>query len=56
MNRYVIYSFIRLLVIGLLIFFLFMIGLMIGYGVIGNGEPMAVFNGNLWTNLMKFLK
>ena len=56
MNRYVAYSLIRLLLLILLIFFFFMVGLMIGYGVIGDGEPTAVFSGNLWTNVLKFMK
>ncbi|HPJ00720.1 MAG TPA: DNA-directed RNA polymerase subunit beta [Enterococcus sp.] len=33
---------------------LFFIGLMIGYGVIGDGSPFHVFNRELWQHILDF--
>ncbi len=29
---------------------------MIGYGLIGNGNPMDVFDEKIWTHIMNFFK
>lgn len=35
---------------------LFAIGLMIGYGVLGNGETMQVFEKETWEHILDFLR
>ncbi|KFN90732.1 hypothetical protein TMUPMC115_1755 [Tetragenococcus muriaticus PMC-11-5] len=36
--------------------FLFFIGLMVGYGLIGDGSPMQVFNRTLWQHIFEFIQ
>jgi hypothetical protein len=35
---------------------LFILGMMIGFGVIGGGNPVKVLNHNLWDNVFSFLR
>ncbi|RLK64088.1 DNA-directed RNA polymerase subunit beta [Atopobacter sp. AH10] len=36
--------------------FLFIVGLVIGYGFIGSGEPFAILKQETWANLMTYFK
>ncbi|OJG20083.1 hypothetical protein RU97_GL000316 [Enterococcus canis] len=40
----------------LLMMLLFIIGTMIGYGVIGSGKATDVFNFSIWQHILDFLK
>ncbi|OJG70343.1 hypothetical protein RV11_GL001483 [Enterococcus phoeniculicola] len=40
----------------LLVMLLFIIGMMIGYGVIGGGKPFSVFSHDLWNHIYTFFK
>lgn len=46
----------RVIIVLVLIVAFFMIGTMIGYGVIGNGKPTDVFNGETWTHIIEIIK
>ncbi|WP_432704619.1 DNA-directed RNA polymerase subunit beta [Enterococcus cecorum] len=35
---------------------LFFIGLMIGYGIIGDGHPLEVLNPSIWHHIFDFIK
>ena len=35
---------------------LFFIGLMIGYGIIGDGHPLEVLNPSIWRHIFDFIK
>lgn len=35
---------------------LFAIGLMVGYGVLGNGETMQVFQRETWEHIVDFIR
>lgn len=54
-SRYILYTLIKIMAVFFMAFLLFFVGLMIGYGVIGDGSPMDVFQGNLWGNIFRFL-
>lgn len=54
-SRYILYTLIKIMTVFLIAFILFFAGLMIGYGVIGDGSPMDAFQSNLWENLFRFL-
>ncbi|KAF1301247.1 MULTISPECIES: DNA-directed RNA polymerase subunit beta [Enterococcus] len=55
-NRYVLTTLIKIFLVILLAFILFIVGTMIGYGVIGDGMPLKVFNPQLWTHILDFMK
>lgn len=40
----------------LLALVLFAVGLMIGYGVLGNGETMQVFQRETWEHILDFIR
>lgn len=46
----------KVLLFVLLLVILFHIGLMIGYGGIGDGKPTGVFDGEVWNHITDFLK
>lgn len=54
-NRYILTNIIKVLLVILLAIVLFLGGLMIGYGVIGDGSPFQVFNRELWHHILDFL-
>lgn len=54
-SRYILYTVLKIMAVFFIAFILFFIGLMIGYGVIGDGSPKDVFNGNIWSNLLRVL-
>lgn len=39
-----------------LTFFSIIIGVLIGYAVIGDGNPLDIFNWNTWQHILDFLK
>ncbi|MFV0559694.1 MAG: DNA-directed RNA polymerase subunit beta [Enterococcus sp.] len=53
-DHYILVTLVKILFIILLIFALFIAGTMIGYGVIGGGDPFHVFEPQLWQHIMKF--
>ena len=54
--RYILVTLLKILVVISLVIILFVVGTMIGYGLIGNGNPMDVFDEKIWTNIMNFFK
>lgn len=54
-SHYILYSVIKVLAVLLIAFILLFAGLMIGYGVIGEGSPMDVFKINIWGTLSRFI-
>ncbi|MCC9274618.1 MAG: DNA-directed RNA polymerase subunit beta [Enterococcus aquimarinus] len=55
-SRYILYTILKIAAVFFIAFLLFLGGLMVGYGVIGDGSPMAVFDANIWANITRFLK
>ncbi|EPI00885.1 MULTISPECIES: DNA-directed RNA polymerase subunit beta [unclassified Enterococcus] len=53
-SRYILLTLMKILIVLLLIFILFIIGTMIGYGVIGGGNPFRVFQPDLWLHIVDF--
>lgn len=56
LNRYILTSLIKILIVILLAILLFLTGTMIGYGVIGDGSPFKVFSPSLWNHIFEFMK
>lgn len=54
--RYILVTLIKVLlvIVGMLV--LFFVGTAIGYGVIGDGDPFKVFDGEIWEHIFSFLK
>ncbi|HJF18746.1 MAG TPA: DNA-directed RNA polymerase subunit beta [Enterococcus columbae] len=46
----------KLVLVLVLAIILFFVGLMIGYGVIGNGKATDVFNPSIWQHIFAFFK
>ena len=46
--RYILVTLLKILVVISLVIILFVVGTMIGYGLIGNGNPMDVFDEKIW--------
>lgn len=55
-TRYIVVTLLKILVVIALVIILFVAGTMIGYGVIGGGNPRDVFKAEVWTHIMEFLK
>ncbi|KAF1305478.1 DNA-directed RNA polymerase subunit beta [Enterococcus saccharolyticus] len=55
-SRYILISISKVLVVILIAMILFFVGLMIGYGVIGDGSPFQVFDGELWDRILDFIR
>ncbi|MDR0921525.1 MAG: DNA-directed RNA polymerase subunit beta [Lactobacillales bacterium] len=55
-GRYILISLIKILIVIALMMLLFIIGTMIGYGVIGGGKATEVFHASLWEHLFSFFK
>ena len=53
-QRYILVSLVKILVVVLLLILLFIAGTMIGYGVIGDGNPFKVFQPSLWLHIREF--
>ncbi len=54
--RQVLISLIKVVLVLLGIIFLFLIGISIGYAVIGDGKMQDVFNGQIWDHIFSFLR
>ncbi|HAP3369433.1 TPA: DNA-directed RNA polymerase subunit beta [Enterococcus faecalis] len=54
--RYILVTLLKILVVISLVIILFVVGTMIGYGLIGNGNPMDVFDEKIWIHIMNFFK
>ncbi|RTK64084.1 DNA-directed RNA polymerase subunit beta [Enterococcus faecalis] len=54
--RYILVTLLKILVVISLVIILFVVGTMIGYGLIGNGNLMDVFDEKIWTHIMNFFK
>ncbi|WP_165003635.1 MULTISPECIES: DNA-directed RNA polymerase subunit beta [unclassified Enterococcus] len=55
-QRYILISLIKILIVILLLVLLFIAGTMIGYGVIGGGNPFKVFQPSLWLHVRDFFR
>ncbi|MGM0125045.1 hypothetical protein IGI37_002441 [Enterococcus sp. AZ194] len=55
-TRHILFSLLKIVVVIVLIMLLFVIGMMIGYGVIGGGKPLSVFSHDLWDHIFTFFK
>lgn len=44
----------KVLIVIIIAFLLFFIGLMIGYGVFGDGSPFGIFSDKLWQHIFTF--
>jgi len=55
-NRYILTAVIKILLVVLFAIVLFLVGLMIGYGIVGAGSPFQVFNRDLWHHILEFVK
>ncbi|MGC6768896.1 DNA-directed RNA polymerase subunit beta [Enterococcus sp. LJL128] len=55
-TRYIIVTLLKILVVISLVVILFVTGTMIGYGIVGGGDPKDVFNKEVWTHIFDFLK
>ncbi|MBO0460706.1 MULTISPECIES: DNA-directed RNA polymerase subunit beta [unclassified Enterococcus] len=53
-SRYILISMVKILAVILLVLLLFIIGTMIGYGLIGGGSPFKVFQPSLWLHIFDF--
>ena len=47
---------VRVLIFLLLAIILFSAGLMVGYGVIGDGDPMLVFEKQTWEHILNYVR
>ncbi|MDT2756118.1 DNA-directed RNA polymerase subunit beta [Enterococcus asini] len=56
LNRYILTTLVKILLVILLALVLFILGTMIGYGGIGGGMPLKVFYPGLWTHILEFMK
>lgn len=55
-QRYILITLVKILVVILLLILLFIAGTMIGYGVIGGGNPFKVFQPSLWLHIQDFFQ
>lgn len=55
LNRYVLISLMKILLVIFLVIILFAVGTMIGYGIIGDGMPLKVFSPKLWNHILDFV-
>ncbi|MFV0557425.1 MAG: DNA-directed RNA polymerase subunit beta [Enterococcus sp.] len=55
LNRYILTSLVKILTVILLAIIMFVIGTMIGYGVIGDGIALKVFYPGLWMHIFDFM-
>lgn len=55
-QRYILITLVKILVVILLLILLFIAGTMIGYGVIGGGNPFKVFQLSLWLHIQDFFR
>lgn len=46
----------KIMLVIVLIVLAFIIGAMVGYGVLGDGEPAGVFDSVIWENIFNYFK
>lgn len=46
----------KIMLVIVLVILAFIIGGMVGYGVLGDGEPTDIFNTELWEHIFSFFK
>ena len=46
----------KIMLVIVLIVLAFIIGAMVGYGVLGDGEPAGVFDPAIWENIFNYFK
>lgn len=46
----------KIMLVIVLVILAFVIGGMVGYGVVGDGEPTGVFSTELWEGIFSFFK
>ena len=55
-SRYILTTVSKIFLVIILAIILFFVGLMVGYGVIGDGSPTDVFNSELWAHIFDFFR
>ncbi|HJD14787.1 MAG TPA: DNA-directed RNA polymerase subunit beta [Candidatus Enterococcus stercoripullorum] len=55
-TRYIRNVLLKIFFVFILAVVLFFVGLMIGYGIIGDGHPLEVLNPAIWHHIFDFLK
>lgn len=55
-TKYVLKQLVKIIIVIALIIGLFVAGTMIGYGVIGDGNPKDVFKEETWTHITDFFE
>ena len=55
-TRYITNVLIKVFLVFIMAVVLFFIGLMIGYGIIGDGHPLEVLNPYIWHHIFNFIK
>ena len=55
-TRYITNVLIKVFLVFIMAVVLFFIGLMIGYGIIGDGHPLEVLNPSIWHHSFDFIK
>ena len=55
-TRYITNVLIKVFFVFILAVLLFFVGLVIGYGIIGDGHPLKVLNPAIWYHIFDFLK
>ncbi len=55
-SRYITITLIKIFLVILLMLILFCAGLMIGYGILGSGRMMDVFQMETWRHIVDFIK
>ena len=55
-TRYITNVLIKVFLVFIMSVVLFFIGLMIGYGIIGDGHPLEVLNPSIWHHIFDFIK
>lgn len=55
-TKHILRQLIKVAVFILLILLLFLVGLVIGYGIIGDGKPLDVLKSSTWEHIFQFFK
>ncbi|MDR1473146.1 MAG: DNA-directed RNA polymerase subunit beta [Lactobacillales bacterium] len=55
-GKYIFFSLLKVFIVIAMMIILFVLGMMIGFGVIGGGNPKGIFNHNLWDNVFSYFR
>lgn len=55
-KKHIMTQLIKVIIFVVLLIVLFYVGLMIGYGVVGEGNVKDIFSGNIWQHMKAFLE